>query len=120
MTLVIIWTPCVSFQLQCIVFEVGAVGVMGGWIEKWGKRRCWSLAVMRTIVQSGATLLFGQHTGPKGLCAATELYKPSLNEYFSPGHVPLHYITVEIVKITSIYISLLSVTLSTSVIFYIL
>ena len=60
--LVIVWAPRVSFQLQCIVFEVGAVGVMGGWIEKWGKQCCWSLVVMGTIVQSGATLLFGQPT----------------------------------------------------------
>jgi hypothetical protein len=83
------------------------VGIMGGWIEKWGKQHCWSLVVMGTIVQSGATLLL-------------ELYIPSLNEYFSPGHVPLHCIMVGVVKITTIYISLLSVTLSTFVMFYIL
>ena len=60
--LVIVWAPCVSFQLQCIIFEVGAVGVVGGWREEGGKRRCGSLVVVGTIVQSGATLLFGQHT----------------------------------------------------------
>ena len=62
MTLVVVWAPRVSFQLQNVIFEVGAVGVVEGWIEEWGKWRCGSLVVMGTIAQSGATLLFGQHT----------------------------------------------------------
>jgi hypothetical protein len=61
-TLVVVWAPHVSFQLQRVVFEVGAVGVVGGWREEGGKRGCGSLVVMGTIAQSGATLLFGQHT----------------------------------------------------------
>jgi hypothetical protein len=100
----------VSFQLQCITFEVGGVGGVGRWIEEWGKQCCGSLVVVGSIAQSGATCYLGS-THDQGLCTATELYKPSLNEHFLPGHVPLHYIMVEMVKINSIYSSLLSVTL---------
>jgi hypothetical protein len=57
---------------------------------------------------------------PSVISVWSAVIRPSLNEHFSPGHVPLHYIMVEIVKTNRIYMNLLSVTLSTSVIFYIL
>ena len=61
MLVIVVWAPRVSFQLGCVTFEVCAAGVVGGWIEEWGKWHCGSL-VMGTISQSGVTLFFGQHT----------------------------------------------------------